>query len=76
MLANTAKTKTFNFKSVTDVNPSGINLMNVNSQRDLGVVVTSNLKWDNHIDIRISKARKFFFSEKYYSLEHAFEDKV
>ena len=61
MLANTAKTKTLNFKSVTDVNLSGINLMNVNSQRDLGVVVTSNLKWDNHIDIRISKARKFFF---------------
>ena len=61
MLANTAKTKTLNFKSVTDVNPSGINLMNVNSQRDLGVVVTSNLKWDNHIDIRISKARKFVF---------------
>ena len=38
--------------------------MNVNSQRDLGVVVTSNMKWDNHIDIRISKARKNFFPLK------------
>ena len=61
MLANTAKTKTLNFKSVTGVKLSGINLMNVNSQRDLGVVVTSNLKWDNHNDIRIRKARKSFF---------------
>ena len=60
MLANTAKTKTLNFKSITDVNLSGINLMNVNLRRYLGVVVISNLKWDNHIDIRISKARKFF----------------
>ena len=59
-LANTAKRKFLNIKSVTDVNLSGINLMKVYSQRDLGVVVTSNLKWDNHIDIRISKARKNF----------------
>ena len=65
MLANIAKTKTFNFKSAPDVNLCGINLMKVDSQKDLGVVVTSNLKWENHIDIRISKARKpFFFSEK------------
>ena len=61
MLANTAKTKTLNFKSAPDINLCGINLMKVNSQRDLGVVVTSNLKWENHIDIRISKARKLFF---------------
>ena len=64
MLANTAKTKTLNFKSVTDVNLSSINLMNVSSQSDLRVVVTSNLKWDNHIDNRISKARKSFFFMK------------
>ena len=61
MLANIAKTKALNFKSVTDINVSGIDLMNVNSQRNLGVLVTSNLKWDILISGPVRCANFYFF---------------
>ena len=61
MLAEISKTKTLNFKSVTYVKLGGVALNNVSSQLDLGIIVSCNLKWDNHINIRICKARKSFY---------------
>ena len=35
------------------------------SVNDLGVIITNNLKWDSHIDERLSKAqRKHFFLKR------------
>ena len=34
---------------------------NISLHKDLGLIVTSNLKWTNHINYKINKARRAFF---------------
>ena len=50
-----------NFRSAMDITLNNTTLENVSVQKDLGVTMSSNLYWVNHVDVRISKARMSFF---------------
>ena len=42
---------------------------------DLGIVITNNLKWDSHINQRLSKAQQNLFLEEKRSLFYKYESK-
>lgn len=49
---------------------NGTPLHHVNNQTDLGIIVTSNLKWEAHISKIVKKANSFV-----YCMQRAFEDR-
>ena len=45
------------------------------SLNDLGIIITNNLKWDSHINGRLSKAQRKLFLEEKLSLFYKYESK-
>ena len=60
MLANHTETKTLSFKGVIVVDCEMGTLENVQSPKYLGLIISGNLKWVDHVNYKIFKARKSF----------------
>ena len=67
MIANSCKTKCLPFagKQAVLLNASE-SLEIVKLHKDLGVFLASDLKWPSHVQIQLNKARKAFFSPRYW----------
>ena len=65
MVLNMGKSKALRIKGNTEpVSSKGVKLGTVNSQKDLGVIMTKNISWNENIKRRTGKAWRAFFNLK------------
>ena len=64
MIANLGMTNCLKFKGLTSVTMNDCLLKNVDYTKDLGVIVSHNLKWTDSVQMKLTKARRSFYSLK------------
>ena len=64
MVANFVKTNCLNFRGLSVVTMNDCPLKNVEHIKDLGIIVSHNLKWTEHVQTKLTKARRCFYSLK------------
>ena len=61
MLANVLKTKCVTFRGNISVLLGNDVIENVKYQKDLGIIISHDLKWNNHLSTKLSKAQNLYF---------------
>ena len=61
MLANVLKTKCLVFRGSVSVLLGDEVVENVKHQKDLGLIISHDFKWNNHLSLKLSKAQNLYF---------------
>ena len=64
MAVNKRKTKIMNFKGNLTANRQGNQVLTTKSQKDLGIIISNNLNWNENCRKRCTKGRMLFTNSK------------